>query len=442
MLELGREVERGMAGGQTHSYSLALDAEHFVFAVVEQRGVDVMIAVFDPGGELIGEFDSPNGTVGVEPVSVFADAPGVYRLEVRTFEAGADPGRYAITVQSVEPQAATPSGQVDQLLAAWDRPGSPGMAVAVVKDGAIAYQNGYGEANLELGIPITPQSVFYLGSVSKQFVAMAIALLEQEGKLSFDDDIRKYVPEMPDYGQTITVGHLIHHTSGIRDYLGLMSLAGIPLGYFHSDAGVIELIARQQGLNFEPGDQYLYSNSGYFLLNVIVERASGQTLRDYAAEHIFGPLGMQHSHFHDDYQHLIDNRASSYFEAEGGYAAFLSTFDRVGSGGVYSSVEDLFLWDQNFYHYRVGGEEVFETLHQRGVLNGGREIDYAGACPGAQQAIDEHFVIYFHECCTDREIADIVVALSKLESAYRKRARRKRARARTAAGTPNLPPRQ
>ncbi|MCZ6598542.1 MAG: serine hydrolase, partial [Planctomycetota bacterium] len=202
------------------------------------------------------------------------------------------------------------SDRVDELFGRWDQAGSPGAAVAIVQDGEVVYARGYGEANLEHGVPITPQSVFYLGSVSKQFVAFCIALLEHEGKLSLEDDLRKYVPELPDYGTTITIAHLVHHTSGIRDYLELMSLAGLPLGTFHDDEGVIELIARQKGLNFTPGERYLYSNSGYFLLNVVVERASGQTLKEFAHERIFEPLGMESTHFHDDYAHLIPKRAS------------------------------------------------------------------------------------------------------------------------------------
>jgi CubicO group peptidase (beta-lactamase class C family) len=270
------------------------------------------------------------------------------------------------------------TARIDELFAEFTQPGSPGAAVSVIHEGEVIFSKGYGLANLELQVPITPQSVFYLGSVSKQFVAASIALLEQEGKLSLDDDVRKYVPELPDYGTPITVRHLVHHTSGLRDYLGLMNLAGLPLGTFHDNQGVVDLIARQQALNFEPGSEYLYSNSGYFLLAVIVEEAGGKSLREYAQEKIFDPLGMEHTHFHDDYMHLIPNRASAYFpNQDGGYRHFLSTFDRVGSGGMFSSVEDLFLWDQNFYSGKVGGEAFLERMHQQGKLANGEELDYA-----------------------------------------------------------------
>ncbi len=240
-------------------------------------------------------------------------------------------------------------------------------------------QQGYGLANLELNIPITPQSVFYIGSVSKQFVTMCIAILAKQDKLSLDDDIRKFVPELPDYGHPITVRHLIHHTSGLRDYLTMLGIAGIDYGTYHKD-DVVELIARQKELNFAPGEEYLYSNSGYFLLAVIVERVSGKSLRKFAEENIFKPLGMKNSYFQDDYRVLITNRASGYFPAEKGkYRNFISTFDCVGSGGLFTSVEDLFLWDQNFYHYKVGGKELIDLMHTKGKLNSGEELDYAFA---------------------------------------------------------------
>jgi CubicO group peptidase (beta-lactamase class C family) len=269
--------------------------------------------------------------------------------------------------------------RVDKIFANWDKLDSPGCALAIVKDGEIIYKRGYGMANLENNVPITPKSVFYIGSVSKQFVTMCVALLNQKGKLSLDDNIRKYIPELPDYGTPITIRHLIHHTSGIRDYLTLEDIAGIPFGFYHEE-DVLELITRQKELNFKPGDEYLYSNSGYFLLSAIVHRASEKTLRQYAKEKIFKPLGMKNSRFHDNYEELIKNRASGYLAQGGGqYKNFISTFDCVGSGGLFTSVEDLYLWDQNFYHHKVGGKEVYDLMHTVGTLNNGIKLDYAFA---------------------------------------------------------------
>jgi CubicO group peptidase (beta-lactamase class C family) len=267
--------------------------------------------------------------------------------------------------------------EVDSLFSRWDTNDSPGCALAVVKDGNIVYKKGYGIANLELGVPISPESVFYIGSVSKQFVAMCIALLVDRGLISLDDDIRKFIPEIPDYGTPVTIRHLIHHSGGIRDYLELESIAGNPFGFYH-EREVIDLISRQKELNFKPGEEYTYSNSGYFLLGVIIKKASGKSLREFADKNIFKPLGMKNSRFHDDFEELIENRATGYYRrGRSGYKNFVSTFDCVGSGGLFTSVEDLYLWDQNFTHRKVGGKNVMELMHTQGMLNDGKKLDYA-----------------------------------------------------------------
>lgn len=269
--------------------------------------------------------------------------------------------------------------RVNRLFSPWDKPDSPGCALAVVREGKIIYERGYGMANLEHHVPITPESVFYVGSVSKQFVAMCIALLVQKGKLSLQDDIRLYLPELPAYKNPILIKHLIYHTSGLRDYLELESLIGMPFGFYHED-DVLELISRQKELNFSPGEKFLYSNTGYFLLALIVKRVSGKSLNEFAQKNIFKPLGMKKSCFHDDYRMLIPGRASGYFPAgKNKFFNFISAFDCVGSGGLYTTVRDLYLWDQNFYHKKVGGKEVLDMMHTRGKLKSGKEIDYAFA---------------------------------------------------------------
>jgi CubicO group peptidase (beta-lactamase class C family) len=272
-----------------------------------------------------------------------------------------------------------PNRAVDRLFAEWDKPGSPGCALGVARNGRFIYRRGYGMANLDYGIPNSPTMVYYVGSDSKQFTAASIALLALDGKLSLDDDIRKYIPEMPAYDAPITIRHLIHHTSGIRDVYGLMALAGLPLENVFSDSEAIALIVRQRALNFRPGDDYLYSNSGYFLLGQVVKRVTGQSLRVYADEHIFRPLGMTHTHFHDDPGHVMKQRAMSYEpDSQVGFRiSYLQNFDKIGAGGLYSTVEDLAKWDENFYTHRVGGEALQQLMHTRGVLNRGDTLKYA-----------------------------------------------------------------
>jgi CubicO group peptidase (beta-lactamase class C family) len=268
--------------------------------------------------------------------------------------------------------------KVDKIFAAWDRPDSPGVSLAVIENGAVVYARGYGRANLELGVPLSPSSVFYIASTSKQFTAMCAVLLSLQGKLSLDDDVRKYIPELPDYGTPITVRMLANHTAGLRDELVLTQMAGRDFGTVHR-AEAVALVARQKELNFEPGTQYAYSNSGYLLLSLVVERAAGKSFREYAQEAIFGPLGMTHSRFHDDFRVPIVNRASGYLAgaARGEYLNYITTYDGVGAGGLYTSVEDMALWDRNFYEAKVGGPEALRLMQTPAVLKSGEKLDYA-----------------------------------------------------------------
>jgi len=267
--------------------------------------------------------------------------------------------------------------KVDHIFAEWNTTSSPGCALAVVKDGRIVYEHGYGMANLELGIAITPQSVFDIGSVSKQITAMAILLLAQDGKLALDDDLRKYLPEVPDYGSTITIRHLLHHTSGLRNYDDLFDLEGIPEANLTTDRDAMELIERQKGVNFKPGEEFLYSDTNFFLMSQIVKRITGQTLRQFAQERIFGPLGMTSTHFHDDHTMIVPRRATGYApHSGGGFEIDMSNFEQLGDGSVMTTVEDLYKWDQNFDHPQVGGPEAIRQLTTPGTLNNGQRIPY------------------------------------------------------------------
>lgn len=269
--------------------------------------------------------------------------------------------------------------KVDELFALLDKPDSPGCALAIVKDGRILYKRGYGMANLEHGVPISASTVMDTASISKQFTAMCVLLLAEQGKLTLDDDIRKYLPEMPRYENVITIRHLIHHTSGIREYVALMKLAGMRDDDYYTDGELLDMLARQKNLNFKPGDQFSYSNSGYFLLGQIVKRASGMTLREYADRNIFKPLGMNNTRFYDDHTELIKNRATGYAKKPKGFQTSVSTLDMVGDGNLFTTVEDLSLWDQNFYRNRLGngGEALVRQALNTMTLNNGQKNDYA-----------------------------------------------------------------
>ena len=263
---------------------------------------------------------------------------------------------------------------VDDLFAEYNRSDAPGCALGVVRDGVLAYGRGYGMANLDHGIAITPQSVFRTGSLGKQFTAAAVAIAARDGALSLDDPVRRWIPELPSYPVEPTVRQVVHHTSGIRDYLTLMSLRGLRSDDYYSNAEVRAAIARQRELNFTPGSDYLYSNSGYFLLGEIIREATGMTLREYADAKIFGPLGMPHSHFHDDHNHIVPGRATGYAPTEDGYRISVTTLDMVGDGGVFTSVEDLAVWVDALNADRLGLNEVLESTV---ALTGGEANDYA-----------------------------------------------------------------
>lgn len=237
--------------------------------------------------------------------------------------------------------------QVDAIFAPWTGTNTPGCAVGISRDGAVDYARGYGRANLEYDIPITPNSIFLSGSISKQFTAFAIALLAQDGKLSLDDDIRTYVPEMPDYGKTISIAQLIHHTSGLREQGQLLYLAGWRSDDVMTQDDMLAIAAKQRGLNFSPGSETLYNNLGYTLLAVIAERVSGKSLPAFAEERIFKPLGMADTHFQVDHNEIVRGRAAGYqAQADGSWRISIPASDYYGPTGVFTTVGDLLKWQK------------------------------------------------------------------------------------------------
>ena len=253
---------------------------------------------------------------------------------------------------------------------------TPGCALGVVQSGQLVYGRGYGMANLEHDIPINTTSVFRIGSVSKQFAAAVAALAAMEGYLDLEDPLQKWIPELPDYGEPLTLRHTLNHTSGLRDYITLMSLKGLRGDDFYTVAELIQVQALQEELNFPSGSEYLYSNSGYVLATEAVARAVGKPFKDYAEEVLFRPLQMSHSHFHDDHNHIVPLRADGYSPHGDGFRTNMTTLDMIGDGGVYTSIDDMVHWVTALEQdgIRSGLTPILET---RGVLNSGEEISYA-----------------------------------------------------------------
>ncbi len=261
--------------------------------------------------------------------------------------------------------------RLDSLFSQYDDPGSPGMAVALIYGDEPIFSKCYGSANLEYDIPIEPSTVFHIASVSKQFTVFATLLLEEAGKLSMEDDIRKHIPEFPDLGETITLEHLANHTGGLRDQWNLLALAGWRLDDVITLEHVMKLVERQKELNFKPGEEYLYSNTGFTLLAEVVARISGQSFAEFTEEHIFKPLQMNNTLFYDDHRKIVPGRAYSYHSANDGFAKSILSYANVGATSLFTTVEDLGKWVLNFSDPKVGSPELIEKMNRPATLNDG-----------------------------------------------------------------------
>lgn len=272
--------------------------------------------------------------------------------------------------------AAPRAGKIDALFAPWNKPDVPGAAVAVIHHGKVVYERGFGSANLEYDAPIGPETAFHVASVSKQFTAMAVVLLEGDGKLSIDDEVRKYLPELPDYGHLITLRHLLTHTSGIRDQWNTLALAGWDLKDVITQEQILRLLFRQQELNFTPGSRALYSNGGFTLLAEIVRRISGRALPDFCQERIFAPLGMTHTHFHLQLERLVPGRAYSYEPRDRGFVLAPLNYANVGATSLFATAGDLVRWLDNFRAPKAGNEKATARLQEQRPLTSGKPNDF------------------------------------------------------------------
>jgi CubicO group peptidase (beta-lactamase class C family) len=255
---------------------------------------------------------------------------------------------------------------------------SPGIAVLIVQNGNVLLRRGYGMANLENKVPITPTTVFDIASLSKQFTGMTISMLIEQGKISLNDDIRKYIPEIQNFGHEIKIDNLVHHTSGLRDWCSTLALAGWSMDDVISFDQILNMAYNQQALNFDPGSEYSYSNTEYNLLAELVHRVTGKTFREWTDTNIFQPLKMMDTHFHDDYSEIFANKAYSYEKRnDGRFHAVNNGLEALGSSSLYTTIDDLAKWVTNLDNPRVGGKSVIDRMFQQGILNNGTQIPYA-----------------------------------------------------------------
>ncbi len=361
---------------QKHRYTIAMEDNEIAFITLNQIGIDVAVTTYDAMGKKIADFDSPNGSFGPEPVRLKSTKKGWYAIEVASIDTRGTKGTYELYIKKKVDQAITSFGRINQVFLPWDDQETPGAAVAIIREGKVVFQNTYGYANLEYGIPITTKTVFRTGSVAKQFTAFSILLLEDQGKLSLEDDVRKYIPEVPDFGHKITLRHLANHTSGLREEAVLAALMGWDEGDIVTKTQVLNVIAQQKELNFKPGEQYLYCNTGYTLLAEVVARVTGKSFSTFTDEAIFAPLGMQNTLFLENPRQVIKNKAYSYYQSGNGYLKAILNDANSGGSGLLTTIEDLVLWVQNFEQLKVGTSAIFKTMQLPGKLNDGMSTSY------------------------------------------------------------------
>ncbi|HEX9728268.1 MAG TPA: serine hydrolase domain-containing protein [Gemmatimonadales bacterium] len=374
-----------LGGADKHTYEIRLGADRFVYGEANQQTVDVIVTVLGPDGEQVGRWDGP--ARGPEPFQFDAEAAGVYRIEITAFENAS--GRYALVLKRIEPIATAPEARADQLMVAYSSSANPGGVIGVVRNGTVVFVRGYGMANLTHGVPFTAETRSNIGSVSKQFTAFAILLLANQGTLSLDDEVRTHIPELPAFDQPVTIQNLLNHTGGYRELYNTEPITGWQGEDALSRDEAITIVQRQPALQTPPGSEFNYNNTGYILLAEIVTRVTGVAFPDWMREHVFGPLGMEHTIIKRGHGEIIPGSAQGYVPADsGGYREARDLAASYGAGGIYTTVGDLSKWLRNFHDPKVGGAAVMALMVERGVLTNGDTIPYArGLAVGTRRGL-------------------------------------------------------
>jgi CubicO group peptidase (beta-lactamase class C family) len=378
-VKLNTKIVSDLKKHKPDTFKLNLQGKSFVYGYADQLSLDVMVEVYNEDKKQIAFFDNP--ARGPEYFQFKTEKPGIYKLVIVPFKE--NEGKYSLLLTNAEPLATEPEKQIDQIVNASlhlsDGKIAPGVSIGVMQNGKMVYNKGFGYADIESEEKVTPKTIFHVASVSKQFTAFSIALLVDQGKLSLKDDIRKYLPEIYDFGKTITIDHLIHHTSGLRDQWNLLAMAGWRLDDVITKKQILRLISKQRELNFNPGDEMVYCNTGYTLLAEIVSRVSGKSFADWTQENIFQPIGMKNTLFYDDHEKIVMGRAYSYQPNPTGFKKSVLSYANAGATSLFTTPEDLSLWAMNFETMKVGSPRVMAMMDQRFILSKGDTISYAFA---------------------------------------------------------------
>jgi len=373
-LRPGDRVEGSLTAESKDIYTFDAEEDYYLYGYVDQLTVDVVVTVFDPSGEQVNEFDSP--ARGPEPFQFSPEASGRFRVEVTSFE-GAE-GDYAMVLVAAEPKATNPRKLVDQMMTPFSGDDVPGAAISILLDGKIEFAKGYGMANLTYDVPMTDETGMSIASVSKQFTAMAVMLLVNEGKMDLDEDIRTYLPDLKGPEGTITLRNMLNHTTGLREILNFLPMAGKTFADAMRVSEPQEVFNRQRVLQNEPGAEYNYNNTTFMLLARAVEKVSGQDWKTYMEERIFEPLGMDDTTVKTEVGQVIPGASQGYAPSEhGGYRAVIDFAEAYGASSVNTTARDITKWMLNYRDMTVGGPEAIEAMTTRGILTSGDTTNYA-----------------------------------------------------------------
>jgi len=378
-LRVGTPVRATLAANDTLRYELDLPKSHFVAGRVDQDGVDATVTITGPGGKRV-QRAARVGRGGPETFAFATDSVagggGHYVIEVTSATAGKG-GALRVLLTRSEPVATTPEGRVDQAASQLYKD-TPGAVVGVIKGGKLAFVKAYGAADLTYGMPFTPETPTNIGSSSKQFTGFALALLASRGKLSLDDDVRKHIPELKDFGKKITVRHLLSHTTGYREFINTLIIEGRQVleGDYIAPDEAIKIINRQPSLQNEPGAEFNYNNSAFSLASMVIERVSGRPFAEFMREEVFLPLGMTKTWVRANPGQIIPGRSIGYIAGEGGFREVRDLFASQGAGGINTTPGDVAKWFHNFKTGALGGPAVIKEMTTSFVLNDGKPSNY------------------------------------------------------------------
>lgn len=370
---VGKEYTDSLVTGSSHVYTLEADSGRFIYGVADQQTVDVRIEVKSPDGETVGAFDTP--ARGNEAFQFDTEMAGTYSIKVTPFEE--EEGRYTFSVSVVEPVATKPAERVDQLMMSYSGNEVPGAAAMAMKEGNIIFAEAYGMASLTYDVPFKVDTRTNIGSTSKQFTAFAVALLAERGKLSLDDDVRKYIPELPEFEHPVTIRNLLTHTSGYREYLNTLAMRGRDLSSPLDRDKIIDVVKRQPELQNKPGAEWNYNNTGFALAVEVVERVTETSFPEWMQENVFEPLQMNHTMVRRDQNQVVPGRSQGYAIGEdGNYVEMTDLGGAMGAGGIYTTMEDLAKWIRNFENPKVGNEDIIKEMTTPYVLASGDTTNY------------------------------------------------------------------